>query len=49
MKTGCHHRRYSSDAAGVNSVSPPNRLVTQHQLNDYHERIVLQRDNNHAL
>jgi hypothetical protein len=44
-----HHHRYSSDAAGVNSASLPNRLVTQHRLKDHHERIVLQRNGDHAL
>jgi hypothetical protein len=28
---------------------PPNRLVTWHWLKDHHERIVLQRDGDHAL
>ena len=45
----CHHRRYSFDAAGVNSVSPPNRLVTRHWLKDHHVRIVLQCDGDDAL
>jgi hypothetical protein len=35
--------------AGVNSVSPPNRLVTRHRLKGHHGRIVLQCDDDHAL
>ena len=58
MKTGCiptvgeadnHHHRYSFDAAGVNSVSPPNHLVTQHRQKDHHGQIILQCDGDHAL
>jgi hypothetical protein len=49
MKTECHHCRYSFDAAGVNSVPPLNRLITQHQLKDHHKWIVLQHNNDHAL
>jgi hypothetical protein len=45
----CHHRRYLSDAARVNSVSPPNQLVSWHRLKDHHGRIVLQRDDDDAL
>jgi len=45
----CHHRRCSSDAAGVNSVSPPNRLVTRHDLKDHHGWNVLPRDSGHVL
>jgi hypothetical protein len=44
-----HHHRYSSNMVGVNSVSPQNRLITRHRLKDHHERIVLQRDGEHAL
>ena len=29
------HRRYTYDAAGIKSISLPNRLVTQHRLNDH--------------
>jgi hypothetical protein len=44
-----HHHCYSSNAAGVNSVSPPNHLVTRHQLKDNCGRIILQRDGDHNL
>jgi hypothetical protein len=44
-----HHRCYSSNVAGVNSVSPPNYLVTRHRLQDHHGRIVLQCNGDDAL
>jgi hypothetical protein len=44
-----HHHCYSSDAAGVNSASPPNRIVTRHRLKDHHGWIVLQHNGDHAL
>ena len=34
------HHRHTYDAVGIKSVSPPNRLVTQHQLNDHQRQIV---------
>jgi hypothetical protein len=44
-----HHHRYLTNAAGVNSTSPPYHLATQHRLKDHHGQIVLQRDGDHAL
>ena len=34
------HRRYAYDVAGIKSISPPNRLVTRHRLND-HQRLIV--------
>ena len=42
------HCRYTYDAAGIKSLSPPNHLVTRHRLKDHHEQILLQRDGDHA-
>ena len=38
------HRRYTYDAARIKSISPPNPLVTRHQLNDHQKRIVVRGD-----
>ena len=35
------HRRYTYVAAGIKSISPPNRLVTRHRLNDHQRRIMV--------
>ena len=35
------HRRYTYDAAGIKSISLPNRLVTRHRLNDHQRRIMV--------
>ena len=43
------YRHYTYDAAGIKSISPPNRLVTRHQLNDHQRRIVMQGDGDHDL
>ena len=43
------HRRYTYDAAGIKSISLPNRLVTQHQLNDHQRQIMVQGDGDHDL
>jgi hypothetical protein len=47
--TNIQHRRYMYDAAGIKSVSPSNYLVTQHRLNDYQRRIVVQGDVDYDL
>ena len=41
------HCRYTYYAAGIKSVSPSNRLVTQHRLNDHQRWKVVQGDGNH--
>ena len=49
---GCaniQHYRYAYDAEGIKSISAPNRLVTQHRLNDHQRRIVVQGDGDHDL
>ena len=43
------HRRYTYYAAGIKSVSPPNRLVTRHRLNDHQRQILVQGDGDHDL
>jgi hypothetical protein len=43
------HRRYMYYAAGIKSVSPLNRLVTRHWLNDHQRWIVVQGDGDHDL
>ena len=43
------HRRYTYDATGIKSISPPNPLVTRHRLNDHQRRIVVQGDGDHDL
>ena len=43
------HRRYTYDAAGIKSISLPNRLVTRHRLNDHQRRIMVQGDDDHDL
>ena len=43
------HRRYTYDAAGIKSISPSNRLVTRHRLNNHQRRIVVQGDGDHDL
>ena len=47
--TNVQHRRYTYDAAGIKSISSPNRLVTQHRLNDHQRRIMVQGDGDHDL
>jgi hypothetical protein len=44
-----HHHRYTYDAAGIKSISPPNPLVIRHQLNDHQRRIVVQGDSDNDL
>ena len=41
------HCRYTYYAARIKSVSPSNRLVTQHRLTDHQRRIVVQGDGDH--
>ena len=43
------HHHYTYDAEGIKSISAPNRLVTQHRLNDHQRRIVVQGDGDHDL
>jgi hypothetical protein len=43
------HRRYTYDATGIKIISLPNRLVTQHRLNDHQRWIVVQGDGDHDL
>ena len=43
------HRSYTYYAAGIKSISPPNRLVTRHQLNDHQRRIAVEGDGDHDL
>ena len=43
------HCRYTYDAAGIKSISPPNPLVTRHRLNNHQRRIVVQGDGDHDL
>ena len=43
------HRHYMYYAAGITSVSPPNRLVTQHRLNNHQRCIMVQGDGAHDL
>jgi hypothetical protein len=43
------HRRYRYYAVGIKSVSPPNRLVTRHRINDHQRWIVVQGDNDQDL
>jgi hypothetical protein len=37
------------DAAGIKSVSPPNRLVTRHRLNNHQRWIMVQGNGDHDL
>ena len=41
------HCRYTYYATAIKSVSPPNRLVTRHRLNDHQRWIVVQGDGDH--
>jgi hypothetical protein len=43
------YRCYSYYASWIKSVSPPNRLVTRHRLNDHQRRIVVQGNGDHDL
>ena len=43
------HRCYTYYVAGIKSVSPSNRLVTRHRLNDHQRWIVVQGDGDHNL
>jgi hypothetical protein len=38
------HYHYMYYTAGIKSVSPPNHLVTRHQLNNHQRRIVVHGD-----
>jgi hypothetical protein len=43
------HHRYTYYATGIKSVSLPNRLIIQHQLNDHQRWIVVQGNGDHDL
>ena len=43
------HHHYTYDEVGIKNISPPNRLVSRHQLNDHQRRIVVQGDGDHAF
>jgi len=43
------HRHYMYYTAEIKSVSPPNRLVTRHQINNHQRRIMVQGDGDHDL
>ena len=43
------HRRYTYYTAGIKSVSPSNRFVTRHQINNHQRQIVVQGDDDHDL
>ena len=43
------HRRYTYYAVGIKSVSLPNRLVTQHRLNNHQRQIMVQGDSDHDI